>query len=108
MAESALRSIGWKGRYLVVGFTSGEIPSFPANLALLKGASIVWVFWGSFAEREPKQSLQNFAELVSWSKEGKINQHIHKIYSLQEAPQALQDLMDRKVKGKAVVRISEY
>lgn len=108
MAETALRSIGWKGRYLVVGFTSGEIPSFPANLALLKGASIVGVFWGSFAEREPKQNLQNFAELVSWSIEGKINQHIHKIYSLQEAPQALQDLMDRKVKGKAVVMISEH
>lgn len=107
LAESALRSIAWKGRYLVVGFTSGEIPSFPANLALLKGASIVGVFWGSFAEREPKQSVQNFAELVAWIKEGKINQHIHKIYSLQQAPQALQDLIDRKVIGKAVVRISE-
>ncbi len=107
IAESALRSIAWKGRYLVVGFTSGEIPSFPANLVLLKGASIVGVFWGSFAEREPKQSGQNFAELVVWIKEGKINQHIHKIYSLQQAPQALQDLIDRKVIGKAVVRISE-
>ena len=107
IAESALRSIAWKGRYLVVGFTSGEIPSFPANLALLKGASIVGVFWGSFAEREPKQSMQNFDELVAWIKEGKINQHIHKIYSLQQAPQALQDLIDRKVIGKAVVRISE-
>jgi len=107
LAESALRSIAWKGRYLVVGFTSGEITSFPANLALLKGASIVGVFWGSFAEREPKQSVQNFAELVAWIKEGKINQHIHKIYSLQQAPQALQDLIDRKVIGKAVVRISE-
>lgn len=107
IAESALRSIAWKGRYLVVGFTSGEIPSFPANLALLKGASIVGVFWGSFAEREPKQSVQNFAELVAWIKEGKIDQHIHKIYSLQQAPLALQDLIDRKVIGKAVVRISE-
>lgn len=105
IAESALRSIAWKGRYLVVGFTSGEIPSFPANLALLKGASIVGVFWGSFAEREPQKSIQNFAELVAWIKEGKINQHIHKIYSLQQAPQALQDLIDRKVIGKAVVRI---
>lgn len=107
IAESALRSVAWKGRYLVVGFTSGEIPSFPANLALLKGASIVGVFWGSFAEREPKQSVQNFAELVAWIKEGKIDQHIHKIYSLQQAPLALQDLIDRKVIGKAVVRISE-
>jgi len=108
MAEAALRSIAWKGRYLVVGFTSGEIPSFPANLVLLKGASIVGVFWGNFAERELKQSQQNFSELVGWVKEKRINQHIHKIYSLQEAPMALQDLIDRKVKGKAVVMISEH
>jgi NADPH:quinone reductase len=107
MAELALRSIAWKGRYLVVGFTSGEIPSFPANLALLKGASIVGVFWGSFAEREPKQSQQNFSDLVGWIHEKKINQHIHKIYSLQHAPLALQDLMERRVKGKAVIKISD-
>jgi NADPH:quinone reductase len=105
LAESALRSIAWRGRYLVVGFASGTIPSFPANLPLLKGAAIVGVFWGSFAEREPKQSMQNFIQLLTWMKEGKINQHIHRIYSLQEAPQALQDLLDRKVLGKAVVRI---
>jgi len=106
LAESALRSIAWKGRYLVVGFTSGEIPAFPANLALLKGASIVGVFWGSFAEREPSQSLENFAELITWIKQGKIHQHIYKTYALEEAPQALQDLLDRKVKGKAVIEIT--
>ncbi len=106
LAEQALRSIAWKGRYLVVGFTSGEIPSFPANLPLLKGCSIIGVFWGSFAEREPQQSAQNFAELVAWITAGKINQHIHKIYSLEEAHRALQDLMDRKVIGKAVVKVS--
>jgi NADPH:quinone reductase len=105
LAESALRSIAWRGRYLVVGFATGTIPSFPANLPLLKGASIVGVFWGSFAEREPKQSMQNFIQLLAWMKEGKIKQHIHRIYSLQEAPQALQDLLDRKVRGKAVVKI---
>jgi NADPH:quinone reductase len=105
LSEPALRSIAWRGRYLVVGFASGTIPSFPANLPLLKGAAIVGVFWGSFAEREPKQSMQNFMQLLTWMKEGKINQHIHRIYSLQEAPQALQDLLDRKVRGKAVVKI---
>jgi NADPH:quinone reductase len=105
LAEPALRSIAWRGRYLVVGFATGTIPSFPANLPLLKGASIVGVFWGSFAEREPKQSMQNFMQLLTWMKEGKINQHIHRIYSLQEAPQALRDLLDRKVRGKAVVKI---
>jgi NADPH:quinone reductase len=108
LAEQALRSIAWKGRYLVVGFTTGEIPQFPANLPLLKGCSIMGVFWGSFAEREPKQSLQNFSQLVAWMKSGKIKQHIHKIYSLNEAAQALQDLMDRKVIGKAVVKVGDW
>lgn len=107
LAEQALRSIAWKGRYLVVGFASGEIPQFPANLTLLKGCSIVGVFWGSFSEREPQQNLQNFNELVNFFQSGVIQQHIHKIYSLEEAPQALQDLMDRKVVGKAVVKVSE-
>lgn len=105
LAERALRSIAWRGRYLVVGFASGEIPSFAANLPLLKGASIVGVFWGSFAEREPKQSMQNFMQLLTWIKESKINQHIHKIYELPDAPNALQDLLDRKVYGKAVVKV---
>lgn len=107
-AEAALRSMAWKGRYLVVGFTTGEIPQFPANLPLLKGCSIVGVFWGNFAEREPQQSLQNFGELLAWIKAGKIKQHIHKIYSLEEAPSALQDVMDRKVRGKAVIKIGNW
>ncbi len=106
LAEQALRSIAWKGRYLVVGFTTGEIPQFPANLPLLKGCSIMGVFWGSFAEREPQKSLQNFSELVALMKSGKIKQHIHKKYSLEEASQALEDLMNRKVIGKAVVQVN--
>jgi NADPH:quinone reductase len=106
LAEQALRSIAWKGRYLVVGFAAGEVPQFAANLALLKGCSIIGVFWGSFAEREPQRSLQNFNELVALIESGTIKQHIHKIYSLQDAPNALQDLMDRNVIGKAVVKIN--
>ncbi len=108
LAESALRSMAWKGRYLVVGFAAGNIPQFPANLPLLKGCSIVGVFWGSFAEREPQQSLQNFSELLGWIKAGKIKQHIHKIYPLEEAPQALQELMERKVMGKAVIKVGSW
>lgn len=107
-ADAALRSMAWKGRYLVVGFTTGEIPQFPANLALLKGCSIVGVFWGNFAEREPQKSMQNFGELLAWIKSGKIKQHIHKIYSLEEAPAALQDLMERKVRGKAVIKVGDW
>ena len=102
LAEPALRSIAWRGRYLVVGFAAGEIPKFPNNLVLLKGCSIVGIFWGSFAEREPQNSLKNFGDLLTLLKAGKIKQHIHKIFSLEQAPKALAELIDRKVKGKAV------
>jgi NADPH2:quinone reductase len=71
-AEPAFRSIAWRGRYLVVGFASGPIPSLPLNLALLKGASIVGVFWGDFAKREPKANAAMMAELAQWYGTGKI------------------------------------
>jgi NADPH:quinone reductase-like Zn-dependent oxidoreductase/acyl dehydratase len=108
LAEVALRSIAWKGRYLVVGFAAGEIPKFPNNLALLKGCSIVGVFWGSFAEREPQNSVKNSGELLALLKSGKIKQHLFKTYSLEEAPKALTDLIERKVKGKAVVKVGDW
>lgn len=104
LAEPAFRSIAWRGRYLVVGFASGEIQQLPANLPLLKGASIMGVFWGSFSEREPHQNQQNIQQLMEWMLTGKIKQHIHQEYPLQQSTQALRDLMDRKVVGKAVVR----
>jgi NADPH2:quinone reductase len=105
-AEPAIRSLAWKGRYLVVGFAAGEIPKIPLNLALLKGASIVGVFWGMFAEKEPMNSLQNFMEILGFIKEGKLKQHIHKIYPLAQAKDSLQDLADRKVAGKCVIDCS--
>jgi len=108
LAEIALRSMAWKGRYLVVGFAAGDIPKFPSNLALLKGCSIVGVFWGSFAEREPGNNLKNFGALLAMLKEGKIRQHIHKTYSMNEAPQALTDLIERRIKGKAVIKIGDW
>ncbi len=108
LAEQALRSIAWKGRFLVVGFASGEIPQLPFNLPLLKGCSVVGVFWGSFAEKEPKNSMQNLGELLQWLRTDKIKQSIHKIYTLEEGAQAIQDLMDRKVKGKAIVKIGNW
>jgi NADPH2:quinone reductase len=104
-AEPAIRSLAWKGRYLVVGFAAGEIPSIPLNLALLKGASIVGVFWGAFAQREPETSNQNFKQILTWIASGQLKQHIHKLYSLAEAPDALRDLMERRVIGKAVIRV---
>jgi NADPH:quinone reductase-like Zn-dependent oxidoreductase/acyl dehydratase len=106
-AEPALRGMAWKGRYLVIGFAAGEIPKLPFNLALLKGCDIMGVFWGRFSTEEPKQNQQNILDLVGMIQSGKIRQHIHKVYSLEESPQALRDMMDRKVMGKAMVVIEE-
>ena len=102
-SELALRAIAWKGRHLVIGFANGEIPKIPINLTLLKGASIVGVFWGSFAQKEPKKSLENIKQLLAWFVKGDVKPHIDKTYSLENAPKALEDMMQRKVKGKIVI-----
>ncbi|MCX6205406.1 MAG: zinc-binding dehydrogenase [Bacteroidetes bacterium] len=107
-AEPALRSMAWNGRYLVVGFASGTIPELPFNLALLKGCSIIGVFWGAFAEREQKENQKNLGELVNLLLSSQLKQHHHKIYSLENAAEALQDLLDRKVIGKAIIKIGEW
>jgi NADPH:quinone reductase len=102
-AEPAFRAMAWRGRYLVIGFANGAIPALPWNLPLLKGASIVGVFWGEFAKREPKAHLAGVSELMTWMREGKIRPHISRTYTLDEAPQALNDLLARKATGKLVV-----
>tara|TARA_R110000796_G_scaffold252645_2_gene390225 strand:- start:86331 stop:87311 length:981 start_codon:yes stop_codon:yes gene_type:complete len=104
-SEPAVRSLAWQGRYLVVGFAGGTPASIPLNLPLLKGASIVGVFWGAFAQKQPKDSMANFQQILAWIKNGQLNQHIHKEYLLNEGAQAIQDLMERKVMGKNVVVI---
>lgn len=104
-SEPAVRSLAWQGRYLVVGFAGGVPASIPLNLPLLKGASIVGVFWGAFAQKQPKDSMANFQQILAWIKSGQLNQHIHKEYLLNEGAQAIQDLMERKVMGKNVVVI---
>jgi NADPH2:quinone reductase len=102
-AEPAFRAIGWRGRYLVVGFANGEIPSLPLNLALLKGASLMGVFWGEFAKREPKANAGAMRELMGWLAEGKIRPHISGRYALSDTAQALNDMAARKVTGKVVI-----
>ena len=102
-AEPAFRSIAWRGRYLVVGFANGEIPKLPLNLALLKGASLVGVFWGEFAKREPKANMAAMREMMGWLAEGKIKPHISARYKLEETAQALNDMAARKVTGKVVI-----
>jgi NADPH:quinone reductase len=102
-AEPALRSIAWRGRYLVVGFASGAIPSLPLNLALLKGASIVGVFWGDFAKREPKANAAMMAELASWYAQGKIKPVIDRTMPMAELKAAYAHMGSRGVMGKLVM-----
>ncbi|MDR5831399.1 NADPH:quinone oxidoreductase family protein [Caballeronia sp. LP006] len=102
-AEPAFRSIGWRGRYLVVGFANGEIPKLPLNLALLKGASIVGVFWGDHMRREHAIADSEFATMVDWIKDGKLLPVVTKRYPLDATAQALDDMMNRRVTGKIVI-----
>lgn len=102
-AEPAFRSIGWRGRYLVVGFANGEIPKLPLNLTLLKGASVVGVFWGQFASKEPQNFKRDVQEMFQWVQEGKLRPHISARYPLAQGAQAITDMMNRKVMGKVVI-----
>ncbi len=101
-AEPAVRSLAWKGRYLVVGFPAG-IPKIPLNLTLLKGCQIVGVFWGAHTMREPQNHMENMGDLFRLYSEGKIKPRISASYSLENAGEALQLLHDRKVLGKVVI-----
>ncbi len=102
-SEPALRSVGWRGRYLVVGFAAGDIPQIPINLILLKGSAMLGVFWGEFVRREPETNAANMAQLFSWLRAGKIKPLISARYALAEAPAALEALQARQVTGKVVV-----
>jgi NADPH2:quinone reductase len=102
-SEAALRGMAWNGRFLVVGFTSGTIPRIPLNLPLLKGSSIVGVFWGSFVARDPGQSRANLSQLLGWLQEGKLKPRISARYPLERAADALNDVINRKVMGKVVL-----
>lgn len=103
LAEPAFRSIAWRGRYLVVGFASGSIPALPLNLTLLKGASIIGVFWGGFARQEPKASAAAIAQLASWYAQGKIKPVIDKTMPMADLKAAYAYMGSRSVKGKLVM-----
>jgi NADPH:quinone reductase len=103
LAEPAIRSLSWRGRYLVVGFAGGDIPKIPLNLALLKGSALVGVFWGMFTQKEPALAMKNTQEIAAWLVQGRLAPHIYKLYQLEEAPQALAEMLDRQIIGKAVV-----
>jgi NADPH:quinone reductase len=104
-SEPAFRSIAWRGRLLVVGFAAGEIPKLPLNLALLKGASIVGVFWGDFARREPQRFAESARQLGRWYAEGRLKPHVSQTFPLEKAAEALRLMAERKVKGKVVLTV---
>ena len=101
-AEPALRALGWRGRFLVIGFTAG-IPRLPLNLALLKGCSIVGVFWGAARSKEPEVFKQMTQELEAHAASGDLRPLVSRRYALEEVPQALEDLEQRRTTGRSVV-----
>jgi NADPH2:quinone reductase len=104
-AEPAFRGIAWNGRYLVIGFAAGAIPALPLNLPLIKGASIVGVFWGAFTQAEPALHRENMEELLRWYAEGRLKPHVSRHFNLDEGPAAIRWMMDRKAQGKIVLTV---
>jgi len=104
-AEPAVRSLGFLGRYLVIGFASGEIPRIPLNLLLLKQASLVGVFWGAYARVRPKDNARNFAELFGWYAQGWLKPHISQTFPLERYREALDVVMNRRAQGKVALTI---
>lgn len=103
--ETVFRSIAWNGRMLVIGFASGTIPSLPANLPLLKGAAVIGVFWGSFAQRQPQDNVANFQQLFAWYAEGKLKPLVSQTFALEDTAQAINTLAARKAVGKLVIKV---
>lgn len=103
-AEAALRGIAWEGRYLVIGFAAGDIPKVPFNLYLLKSANVLGVFWGAWTERDPDGHRANTAQLLTWAAEDRLSSHVHAVYPLSEAADALKAIAQRKVMGKVILR----
>jgi NADPH2:quinone reductase len=103
--DAAIRSIAWNGRLLVVGFASGRIPELPVNLTLLKGAAVVGVFWGSFAQRQPQDNAANFQQLFAWHAEGKVKPLVSQTFPLEQTAEAINTLGQRKAVGKVVIAV---
>ena len=100
VTETCFRSLAWNGRLLVVGFATGKIPRLPLNLALLKSASAVGVFWGDFVEKFPEDNRTNLARLQQWCEQGLIRPHVDRVYPFEEAPAALNYLAARRAMGR--------
>lgn len=106
LADQAFRATAWHGRFLVVGFASGEIPQFPANIALLKEASIVGVWWGTWAMKNPKLQIRNMQELAMMIKAGKLTPRVTESYPLDDFAQAFAAITERRARGKVILRFT--
>lgn len=102
--DALARSMAWGGRLLVIGFASGTIPKLPVNLTLVKGFSVVGVFWGAFTQREPKAYADNMGELLAWYANGKVKPVIEGVYPLADAPAILKRVLGRGATGKLVLK----
>jgi len=105
-SEQAFRAIAWDGRFLVIGFASGPIPKMPLNLALLKGASMVGVFWGAWMKREPIESLKNFKELIGMIDTGKFTPLVTEVFALDDHGSAFGSIAERRAKGKVILSMA--
>jgi NADPH2:quinone reductase len=103
-AEAALRGMDWGGRFLVVGFATGEIPKLPLNLVLLRSYDVLGVYWGAWIMRDPQGHRANMTQILDWCAQGKLSSHVHAVYSLDQAPAALKAIAARKVMGKVILR----
>jgi len=106
LTEVALRSLAWKGRLLVIGFASGEIPHPPLNIPLLKGCDIRGVYWGEFTAREPEAHRENMAQLMDWAKSGILSVHVHATYPLEDYRKAFDAIAKRQVLGKTLLKLA--
>ena len=103
-----MRSLRWRGRYLVVGFAAGNIPRFPVNLALLQERQICGVYWGSSVKKHPEEHATNMRLLAEWFAAGKVAPHVSEVVSLDQAPDALARMAARQVMGNVVVRLADH
>jgi len=102
-SEPALRSLGFGGRHLVIGFAAGAIPNLPLNLVLLKVTAIIGVFWGAYASARPQDNVENMSTLLNWYRVGRLRLHVSGTFSLSQYREALDEVMSRRAKGKVVM-----
>jgi NADPH2:quinone reductase len=107
LSEAAFRTLGWNGRHLVIGFAAGDIPAIPLNLPLLKGTSIVGVYWGDWLSKEPHRAAEAVAELYQLAATGEIDPRVSGVFALEDYAEAFTELLDRTAMGKVVLRVTE-